>query len=72
MAKGLTQEVVAAHAGVAVSTYSLYENGHRSIPFEVAERIASFVECSLDEIFLPQKFTVSKSREEDRSDQNSM
>lgn len=63
VAKGLTQEVIATHAGIAVSTYSQYENGHRSVPFDVAERIAEFLGCSLDEIFLPTKFTVSKGGE---------
>lgn len=62
-AKGLTQEAVATHAGIAVSTYSQYENGQRSVPLETAERIAAFVGCDLSEIFLPKKFTVSKSTE---------
>lgn len=61
VAKGLTQEVIAAYAGIAVSTYSQYENGQRSVPLKVAERIAEFVGCDLNEIFLPKKFTVSKS-----------
>ena len=61
-AKGLTQEEIAARIGVAVSTYSMYANGHRMIPRQVAEQIACILDCKLEEIFLPEKFTVSKSR----------
>lgn len=63
VAKGLTQEAIATHAGIAVSTYSQYENGRRTVPLEVAENIASFVGCDLTDIFLPRKFTVSKTPE---------
>lgn len=61
--KGLTQEELAANVGIAVSTYSMYANGHRMIPRKVAERIASVLDCELEEIFLPEKFTVSKTHE---------
>jgi len=60
VAKGLTQEAVATHAGIAVSTYSQYENGRRTVPLEIAESISGFIGCDLSEIFLPRKFTVSK------------
>lgn len=60
--KGLTQDVIAAHAGIAISTYSQYENGLRSVPIKTAECIAELLGCELSEIFLPQKFTVSKSQ----------
>lgn len=59
--KGLTQETMASHIGIAVSTYSLYENVHRCVPLKVAESIAEVLGCSLSEIFLPEKFTVSKT-----------
>lgn len=59
--KGLTQEAVASKVGIAVSTYSMYENGHRSVPKIIAERIAGAVGCEVSDIFLPEKFTVSKS-----------
>lgn len=59
--KGLTQEELAANVGIAVSTYSMYANGHRMIPRKVAERIAHVLDCELDDIFLPEKFTVSKT-----------
>ena len=59
--KGLTQEAVASKVGIAVSTYSMYENGLRAIPRLIAESIAETVGCEVKEIFLPEKFTVSKS-----------
>lgn len=62
--KGLTQDVIAANAGIAISTYSQYENGLRSVPIKTAERIAEILGCELSEIFLPQKFTVSKSQDD--------
>lgn len=61
--KGLTQEDIASRVGIAVSTYSMYANGHRSIPRSIAERIADILDCKLDEIFLAEKFTVSKNDE---------
>ena len=63
VAQGLTQEVVSGKAGIAISTYSMYENGKRAVPRQVAERIAEAVGCQLEDIFLPAKFTVSKSDE---------
>ncbi len=61
--RGLTQEDVASSVGIAVSTYSMYANGHRAIPRLIAERIANTLNCRVEEIFLPEKFTVSKTRE---------
>ena len=63
LSRGLTQEAVSGVVGIAVSTYSLYENGKRTIPRQVAERIAQAVGCKVEDIFLPEKFTVSKSEE---------
>ena len=40
-ARGMTQETLALSAGIAVSTYSMYANGHRTIPRAIAENIAS-------------------------------
>lgn len=61
MAQKVKQEVIAAHAGVAVATYSQYENGQRNCPIEKAERIAEFLGCALGEIFSPKKYTVRQS-----------
>ena len=63
LAHGLTQETVSGVVGIAVSTYSMYENGKRAVPRQIAERIAEAVSCKLEDIFLPEKFTVSKSEE---------
>ena len=63
LARGLTQETVSGAVGIAVSTYSMYENGKRTVPRHIAERIAAAVGCKLEDIFLPEKFTVSKSEE---------
>lgn len=60
-ARGLTQEDLASNAGIAVSTYSMYVNGHRTVPRKVAENIANALGCTVEEIFLPEKFTVSKT-----------
>ena len=60
-ARGMTQETLALSAGIAVSTYSMYANGHRTIPRAIAENIASALDCKIEDIFSPEKFTVSKS-----------
>lgn len=57
-AKGYTQEYVASAVGVATSSYNQYETGARSIPADVAARIASVLDVDMGEIFLPTKFTV--------------
>lgn len=59
-AKGFTQEYVAGIVGVATSSYNQYETGARSIPADIAQRIADVLGVERDEIFLPTKFTVSK------------
>lgn len=58
--KGLTQEELAANVGIAVSTYSMYANGHRMIPRKVAERIADALDCELEEIFCPRNSQLAK------------
>lgn len=58
----LTQEAIASCVGIAISTYSQYENGHRNVPRKTAEQIAKKLGCAVDEIFLPEKFTVSKNQ----------
>lgn len=70
LAHGLTQEAISSVAGIAVSTYSMYENGKRAVPRHIAERIAEAVGCKLEDIFLPEKFTVSKSEELTLSEPN--
>lgn len=60
--KGFTQEYVAAAVGVATSSYNQYETGARSVPADVAERIASVLGVEMGEIFLPSKFMVREQR----------
>ena len=59
--RGLTQSDMANRIGIAVSTYSMYENGLRPVPLHVAQTVAEVLNCEINEIFLPQKFTVSKT-----------
>jgi len=59
-AKGFTQEYVAGAVGVATSSYNQYETGARSIPADIAQRIADVLGVKREDIFLPTKFTVSK------------
>lgn len=64
-AREMTQETLALSAGIAVSTYSMYANGHRTIPRAIAENIASALDCKIEDIFSPEKFTVSKNPSEE-------
>lgn len=68
LSKGFTQVELASRAGIAVSTYSMYAHGHRAIPQKTAERIADVLGCKVEEIFLPKKFTISKSSESEMCD----
>lgn len=58
---GLTQEYMASQLEIAVSTYNQYENGVRSIPCNIAVKAADILGVKINDIFLPTKFTVSKS-----------
>ena len=62
--KGLTQEVMAKKLTIGLSTYNQYENLQRGIPFKTAVKIASILNVSVEDIFLPIKFTVSKTKGE--------
>lgn len=59
-----TQEYMASKLGICVSTYCQYETGSRNVPKNIAEKIASILMISVEDIFLPHKFTVSKSEKE--------
>lgn len=56
----MTQQYIADQLGIAVSTYSQYETGARGVPRERAERICKLLNCEVKDIFLPERFTVSK------------
>lgn len=60
---GITQEEMAQNLGIGISTYNQYENSQRNIPYQIAEKIAKILNVSVDQIFLPTKFTVSKINE---------
>lgn len=59
-AANMTQQNISEQLGVAISTYSQYETGARCIPRERAKAIANLLNCEVSEIFLAEKFTVSK------------
>lgn len=60
VSNGLTLEALSTQVGIAASTYCQYENGDRSIPKAIAEKIAESLSCKVDDIFLPAKFAVSE------------
>lgn len=62
--QGIAQYEIAKTIGISTSTYCQYEKGRRMIPRECAEKIAKFLRVEVCEIFLPEKFTVSKSMDE--------
>jgi len=60
-----TQEQMAKELEIGISTYNQYENSERDIPYSVAKNIAKLFEVEIDSIFLPTRFTVSKTKEEE-------
>lgn len=60
-ANDITQMEMAEHLNIAVSTYNMYENGIRTIPSDKAQQIAFILGVEINDIFLPIKFTISKS-----------
>lgn len=49
--KNLSQNQVAKYLGIAQTTYSSYENGHRKIPLEALNALAYFYEVSPTYLF---------------------
>lgn len=60
-ASGFTQEQMAKKLEIAPSTYNQYETGARKVPENIATRISVILKVDRDKIFLPTKFTVSKT-----------
>lgn len=60
--KGLTQETMARKLDIGLSTYNQYENSQRGIPIRTAKKIALILNIPLEDIFLPIRFTVSKTK----------
>lgn len=58
-----TQQEMADELGIGVSTYNQYENGLRNIPNNIVEKIIDMLKIDKN-IFLPTKFTISKSIED--------
>lgn len=61
--KRFTQQEMAEKLDIAISTYSQYETGSRGIPVHIAIKISEILDIEISKIFLPTKFTVSKSDE---------
>lgn len=57
-ARGFTQEQVAKSVGIPLSSYNQYETGARSVPADIAERIAQALRVEVSDIFLPLKFSI--------------
>lgn len=47
---------------IRLSTYNQYENLQRGIPIKTAKKIALILNIPLEDIFLPIRFTVSKTK----------
>lgn len=48
--KGLTRKYVSHTAGVKLRTYISYETGERNPPLAVAAKIASALDCTIDDL----------------------
>ena len=58
---GYTQYDMAKRLNISIAAYNQYENGNRSVPFEIVKKICEILNVNKDEIFLPKTFTVSKT-----------
>lgn len=72
ISKGKTQEEMAKLLGIGVSTYNQYEKSHRTMPEEIKQKIVEILEIRHEEeIFLPVRFTVSKTNKDKNANKNS-
>ncbi|APC08570.1 helix-turn-helix domain-containing protein [Neomoorella thermoacetica] len=62
--KGETLSSIARHLNIGVSRYYLIEVGERPATPTIAEKIAKKLGVKIEDIFLPQSFTVRKTNEE--------
>lgn len=62
--KGITQSEMAKILGVGAPTLSQYESGQRSIPIGTAKKIATILDVEIKDIFLPIRYSVSKTEKE--------
>lgn len=58
--KGFTQEFMSKELGISLGAYNMYENGKRQVPFKKAKKISKILNVKMRDIFLPEKFTISK------------
>lgn len=54
-ARGVTQVAVAKHLGVTRQTYAGYEENPGQMSIEQAFAVCDFLNCSINDIFLPKK-----------------
>jgi len=57
---GYTQEQMAEKLKISIGAYNMYENGNRHIPKAIVNNIVDILHLKKDDIFLPEKFTISK------------
>ena len=62
---GYTQEEMSKLLNIGLSTYNQYENSQRHIPRDVANKIAAILNVSIEDIFLPTRFTVQNFTNKD-------
>ena len=56
----MTQQDVAKHLDIPISTYVMYENGSRNIPKDIVDKLVVLLNIKNNNIFLPTRFTISK------------
>ena len=56
----LTQAELSSSLGIVQSTYAGYELGARPVPASIAYRLAEMLECDINDLFVPEKFSVKK------------
>jgi len=61
--KNISQKNLAQMVGISATHLNRVENDSNKLPFPLASRIAEVLGCSMEEIFLHQKFTISKQKE---------
>lgn len=54
----LSQGEFAKAIGISTPRYHMYEKGKRTIPEDIAKKIANLVGCKKEDIFLPNNFTI--------------
>lgn len=60
--QNLSLEDMAERLDITKTTYYNYESDQRSIPVDMAERIAFILDVDYDDIFLPSRVTIRRQR----------